>query len=113
MVEALIEKGADVNQADIWGGTPLLSASYLGHTAIVRLLLLDLRTEKDRNVFISDLQQVEVPQDFFKRKDRKDISKKFQEPFPTVSKRKVRERSSDNLSLGEKGRKLFLRGLGW
>ncbi len=38
-VEALIDKGLDVNKRDLSGGTALIHASLGGHTEVVRLLL--------------------------------------------------------------------------
>lgn len=38
-LQALIARGADVNELDPNGDAPLVMAAYLGHTEIVRLLL--------------------------------------------------------------------------
>ena len=38
-VQLLLKNGKDVNERDAWGHTPLISASWAGHTPIVQLLL--------------------------------------------------------------------------
>jgi ankyrin repeat protein len=41
----LAHPGFDVNQKDLFGGTPFLVACYYGATSVARLLLKDLRTK--------------------------------------------------------------------
>ena len=38
-VQRLLKNGTDVNERDTWGHTPLISASWAGHTDIVKILL--------------------------------------------------------------------------
>ncbi len=38
-VKAMLAAGADVNQKDTWGGTPLFDAAHEGHSQVVRVLL--------------------------------------------------------------------------
>jgi ankyrin repeat protein len=39
LVQQLLEAGADVNNTDSWGHTPLISACWAGHKKIVQVLL--------------------------------------------------------------------------
>lgn len=39
LVQKLLEGGADVNNTDVWGHTPLISACWGGHKEIVQVLL--------------------------------------------------------------------------
>lgn len=39
LVQQLLDAGADVNNSDVWGHTPLISACWSGHKEIVQILL--------------------------------------------------------------------------